>query len=115
MFASGTKSAWDCLIPRLLQNVAAVTKQINKEKTNHASQNHDRLGRAGSVLRVLDWHEAFLAKIGMKPFLQTAIADFDKITRRQALCNAIAAFCAGVAAVLQIATTGFMPVCRAFG
>jgi hypothetical protein len=31
MFASGTKSAWDCLIPRLLQNVAAVTKQINKE------------------------------------------------------------------------------------
>jgi hypothetical protein len=103
------------LDPSAAAKCCGCAKQINKEKTNHASQNHDRLGRAGSVLRVLDWHEAFLAKIGMKPFLQTAIADFDKITRRQALCNAIAAFCAGVAAVLQIATTGFMPVCRAFG
>ena len=66
------------------------------------------IGLAALALFYASW-------IGMKPFLQTAIADFDKITRRQALCNAIAAFCAGVAAVLQIATTGFMPVCRAFG
>jgi hypothetical protein len=52
--------------------------------------------------------------IGRGSFLQTAIDDFDQILRAQARYNAIAAFCAGLAALLQIWTTGFAPVCRAF-
>jgi len=37
------------------------------------------------------------------------------VARKQAVCNGIAATCAGLAAILQLLTTAFMPVCRAFG
>ena len=47
-------------------------------------------------------------------FLETVIVDFDRKQRLQARYNAIAASCAGLAAILQIAVT-YMPVCRAFG
>ena len=46
-------------------------------------------------------------------FTQTPIVDLDGIFSGQARNNAIAAFCAGLAAILQI-VTWFMPVCRAF-
>lgn len=48
-------------------------------------------------------------------FLHTVIAEYDRIATAQARYNAIAAACAGLAAVLQIIVTGFLPVCRAFG
>jgi hypothetical protein len=47
-------------------------------------------------------------------FLETVIAEFDHIQRLQARYNAIAASCAGVAALLQLGIA-YMPVCRAFG
>jgi hypothetical protein len=39
----------------------------------------------------------------------------NRVARQQAICNGIAASCAGLAAILQLITTAFMPVCRAFG
>jgi hypothetical protein len=36
------------------------------------------------------------------------------VARKQAIYNGIAASCAGTAAILQLMTTAFMPVCRAF-
>ena len=47
-------------------------------------------------------------------FLNTPIAKFNQIQRDQARYNAIAAFCAGLAALLLIWTNGFAPLCRAF-
>jgi hypothetical protein len=47
-------------------------------------------------------------------FLQTVIAEYDRVVTAQARYNAIAALCAGLAAILQIIVVGFMPVCRAF-
>src|ERR1700730_7349394 len=38
----------------------------------------------------------------------------DRVTRRQAICNGVAATCAGLAALLQLLLTQF-PLCRAFG
>jgi uncharacterized membrane protein len=49
--------------------------------------------------------------IGRNSVLNTPI---DKITVKQARLNSLAAFCAGIAALLQIVVTTFMPVCRAF-
>ena len=37
------------------------------------------------------------------------------VARKQAIYNGIAATCAGFAAILQLVTTAFLPVCRAFG
>ncbi len=51
--------------------------------------------------------------IGRGTFTQTPFADLDRIFTLQARSNAIAAFCAGVSALLVIAIW-FMPVCRAF-
>jgi hypothetical protein len=42
-------------------------------------------------------------------------ASLDTVARKQAIYNGIAAMCAGLAAILQLVTTAFMPVCRAFG
>lgn len=42
-------------------------------------------------------------------------ASLDTVARKQAIYNGIAATCAGVAAILQLIITAFMPVCRAFG
>lgn len=36
------------------------------------------------------------------------------VARKQAIYNGIAATCAGLAAILQLISTAFMPVCRAF-
>jgi hypothetical protein len=47
-------------------------------------------------------------------FTKTIIDELDRIFQRQAQCNAIAALCAGLAAMLQIIVVWFMPVCRAF-
>ena len=47
-------------------------------------------------------------------FLATPLADLDRTLKLQARYNAVAATCAGLAAVLQIVVTR-MPVCRAFG
>ena len=52
--------------------------------------------------------------IGRNSFLQMGVGEFEEIQRSQAFCNAVAAFCAGTAALLQIVTAGYMPVCRAF-
>ena len=52
--------------------------------------------------------------IGRGTFTQTPKAHLDLMFTQQARSNAIAAFCAGLAAVLLIAIW-FMPVCRAFG
>jgi hypothetical protein len=52
--------------------------------------------------------------IGRGSFLNTGITDFDRTLTLQARYNSIAAFCAGVAALLQIWTIGFAPACRAF-
>ncbi len=41
--------------------------------------------------------------------------NMNRIQRQQAIFNGIAATCAGIAAMLQLVTTAFMPVCRAFG
>jgi hypothetical protein len=43
---------------------------------------------------------------------RTSISIFDK--NSQVLVTSLAAFCAGLAALLQIIVTAFMPVCRAF-
>ncbi len=53
------------------------------------------------------------AWIGRGSFPKTMIADFDHKQRLQARYNAIAAACAGFAALLLIAVV-YMPVCRAF-
>lgn len=42
-------------------------------------------------------------------------ASLDSVARKQAIYNGVAASCAGLAAILQLVTTAFMPVCRAFG
>jgi hypothetical protein len=47
-------------------------------------------------------------------FLATPLGDLDRILKLQARYDAIAATCAGLAALLQIVVTR-MPVCRAFG
>jgi hypothetical protein len=52
--------------------------------------------------------------ISLGSFLSTPLGDFDRIQKLQARYIAIAAACAGLAALLQIAVTR-MPVCRAFG
>jgi hypothetical protein len=41
-------------------------------------------------------------------------ASLNTVARKQAIYNGIAASCAGSAAILQLITTAFMPVCRAF-
>jgi len=41
--------------------------------------------------------------------------NLDRVQHQQAIFNGIAATCAGLAAILQLVTTAFMPVCRAFG
>ena len=41
--------------------------------------------------------------------------NMEAIQRKQTIYNGIAATCAGLAAILQLTTTAFMPVCRAFG
>jgi hypothetical protein len=38
----------------------------------------------------------------------------NRVARLQATYNGIAALCAGLAAILQLITTAFTPVCRAF-
>ncbi len=52
--------------------------------------------------------------IGRGSFLNTPMAHLDRIMTLQARYNAVAAFCAGISAVLQL-TVLQMPVCRAFG
>ena len=47
-------------------------------------------------------------------FLNTPFADLERNFTLQARYNAIAAFCAGMAALLQLAVWN-MPVCRSFG
>jgi hypothetical protein len=42
-------------------------------------------------------------------------ANQNTVQRQQAIYNGIAASCAGTAAILQLITTSFMPLCRAFG
>jgi hypothetical protein len=49
------------------------------------------------------------------PRLPPTWDNLNRVARQQATYNGIAAFCAGLAAVLQLITTAFMPVCRAFG
>jgi hypothetical protein len=51
--------------------------------------------------------------IGRGSFLNTPMAHLDRIMTLQARYNAVAAFCAGVSAVLQLIVLR-MPVCRAF-
>jgi hypothetical protein len=63
------------------------------------------LGAAGS------WFGA--SWIARGSMLNTAIQAYDRILMLQARYNAIAALCAGVAAVLQLIVL-WMPVCRAF-
>jgi hypothetical protein len=41
-------------------------------------------------------------------------ANQNKVVHQQAIYNGIAASCAGLAAILQLITTAFMPICRAF-
>jgi hypothetical protein len=41
--------------------------------------------------------------------------NLNRVARLQAIYNGIAASCAGLAAILQLIITAFMPVCRAFG
>jgi hypothetical protein len=51
--------------------------------------------------------------IGRGSFLNTPMAHLDRSMTLQARYNAAAAFCAGVSALLHLATLQ-MPVCRAF-
>jgi len=52
--------------------------------------------------------------IARKSMLQSIMAEYDRTLVLQARYNAIAALCAGLAALLQIAILN-LPVCRAFG
>lgn len=52
---------------------------------------------------------------GRGSFMNTPIGHIDRIQWRQALRNAIAASCAGLAAIIQLYVIWQMPVCRAFG
>jgi hypothetical protein len=68
---------------------------------------------ASAVLALVAAASWFYASwIGRGSFLNTIIAD--RTLTLQARYNSIAAFCAGVAALLQIWTIGFAPLCRAF-
>jgi hypothetical protein len=81
-----------------------------------------------SICTVKPWFEVLVAVLALGAagwwfaaswiargsFLQTVIAEFDRIQRLQARFNAIAAACAGLSALLQLAIAN-MPVCRAFG
>jgi hypothetical protein len=51
---------------------------------------------------------------GHASFLNTPMDELDRSLRRQARCNAIAAFCAAWAAIIQLVVLTEMPVCRAF-
>jgi hypothetical protein len=53
---------------------------------------------------------------GWFPFISTPWGDIQRYQKWQAIFNGIAAACAGVAALMQFATTThyFFPVCRAF-
>lgn len=51
---------------------------------------------------------------GRGSFTNTPIGDLDRSFRRQAKFNAIAAFSAGCAAILQYVVVTHMPICRAF-
>ena len=64
-----------------------------------------------ALAAALFWFRA--SWIARGSFLQTVIEKFDQIQRLQARYNAIAAACAAVAALLQLAVA-YMPVCRAF-
>jgi hypothetical protein len=65
-----------------------------------------------AFLAALFWFYA--SWIGRRSFMNTSMGAVDELFSRPARYNAIAAFCAGLAAVLQIVTTWFMPVCHAF-
>jgi hypothetical protein len=51
---------------------------------------------------------------GWFPFLNTPMADVQRFLTHQGRCNAAAAGCAAIAALLQLSLTYF-PSCRAFG
>jgi hypothetical protein len=57
---------------------------------------------------------AVVAWYGWFDFLQTVMAKVERYLKFQAIFNAIAAACAGAAAIMQLVTTAYMPVCRAF-
>lgn len=49
------------------------------------------------------------------PYFHTPFALMERYQRWQALFNGTAAACAGIAAIMQLVVSTYMPVCRAFG
>jgi hypothetical protein len=54
------------------------------------------------------------ARAGWFPFLGTPMDLVERYLKWQAAFNAFAAMCAGLAAVMQLVVSAYMPVCRAF-
>jgi hypothetical protein len=52
---------------------------------------------------------------GWFPYGSTLSGEIERYMKWQAMFNGIAATCAGIAALMQLAVTAYFPVCRAFG
>jgi hypothetical protein len=52
---------------------------------------------------------------GWFSYLYTPVGLIERYLKRQAVFNAIAATCAGIAALMQLVVSAYLPVCRAFG
>ena len=92
-----------------------VGEAIGKKQSYVHLRNQRRVRIGSAVLAVVAaafWF--YTSWISRGTFTQTVIVELDRIFTLQARCNAIAAFCAALAALLQIVVLRFMPVCRAF-
>jgi hypothetical protein len=69
------------------------------------------MGMASALFAAGFWFWA--SWVGRGSFLNTPLMHLDRTMTLQARYNAIAAFCAGLSAVLQLIVLK-MPVCRAF-
>jgi hypothetical protein len=66
-----------------------------------------------AFIAAVSWFLAAWA--GWFSYVHTPIGLIERYVRWQALFNAIAAMCAGAAALMQLTVSAYMPVCRAFG
>jgi hypothetical protein len=70
------------------------------------------VGASGALLAAGFWFYA--SWVGRFTFTETPMGLVNRHLNAQARFNALAAFCAGIAALCQLTIT-YLPVCRAFG
>ena len=77
------------------------------------AQQDERMPRMFALGAAAWWFAAAWA--AWFPYFHTPFALMERYQRWQALFNGTAAACAGIAAIMQLVVSTYMPVCRAFG